>query len=109
MHSAIKPKLVSPIIPGADVRRGADELTKDARVQMIFIQRSSETADEQPPLVDEDWRQVCQSMFVGVRGLKWEEMYWKLSELNSEILIKNARGAARCRSYEGRRGQRSWQ
>ena len=48
-----------------------------------------ETEEWGPPLVDEDWRAICQAIFKGTEGEEWERMYHKFFEIHKVVNIRH--------------------
>ena len=60
-----------------------------------------------PPLVDEDWHVICQASNKGVKGVEWENLYYKFVEMNKEVNVHPPSGSSTARTLlEDEGGQR---
>ena len=48
-----------------------------------------------PPLVDEDWRAICQGIYKGVEGAEWKNLYYKFVEMNKDANVRRPSGSSR--------------
>ena len=42
-----------------------------------------------PPLVDKEWRAICQAIYQGVEGAELENLHYNFVELNKEVNVRN--------------------
>ena len=51
-----------------------------------------------PPLVDEGWHAICQANYKVVEREEWENLRYKLVELNKSVNVRNSSAAGQRRS-----------
>ena len=89
--------------PEVLVRESPEELT--LRAEEVGTQKScinvDHTAKERwgPPLVDADWHAFCQTIYKGIKGEDWEELYDCYKEMSR---------AARVKSHDAQKAKSIW-
>ena len=48
-----------------------------------------------PPLVDEDWRAICEASYKGFEGAEWENLYHKFVEMYKDVNVRYPSGTSR--------------
>ena len=50
-----------------------------------------------PPLVDEDRHVVCQAIYQGVEGGRWENWYFEFVEMNRDDNVRHPNGKSKAK------------
>ena len=93
----MKPKFISDF-PEAVVGEGADDVLRgeEEGVLRTFIDTtnvgdSRRGSSRKPPLVDEDWHAICQTINKGVEGAEWENLKNKHVEMHKNDKLQAKR------------------
>ena len=92
-NKVVKPKFTTDF-PEAVAREGADEPTlrehEEGALRSFIDTTNVGNKRLWTPLVDEDWRAICQAIFQVVEGAEWETVYYKYEDLHKAVKCKKS-------------------